>query len=559
VAKTVKDFLTDDPLARFDRDFAKIEVSQRFGELLPQPAPFQVFGALLPFVTEIPWRYWDPETVKLALLLLEEDQERTIQAIKSRRIPLNRGMDNLFRPSRVIDEEKAFSQRQSLGVVRLATEFFPEYLRWVEHVFGNLIEVYWAIKKRGGVDGGFGLRGGTTLLAQQGLDYLLNGYVENIRNAIAHGNFNFTGLDIEFGDVRPDRYSVTEFLRTFDELCRTSNGLGVALILFWARNNPASRLNDSIPLSIVTRFAAGGVNRTGLTLVGAVESYTPLVGRQLHVAVRMSMQSRTLVFGECCRVAMHLLDAGAKNYERFLIEIDHGKHVNSLAVMLPKIFENILKNNEPIERLSEAFSETQLLWFNEGAWKTRLRAWHIILLTGVRHMKLDILNNWRELGLWVGKGRFLIREVENLGIQGIARLRIRAVLKNPTDAQDEHIIKEIIHEIVKTGKWRFVKSRGQFLDSGIAWRKRPSHIFVELYRVDGTLRWLSSGGWQSGNLVALAEYTRGNQDPIIVDNPEEIYKGIRIRYSMDSEKAREALHKLTKLIADIHKNRFRNI
>jgi len=552
---TIKEFLLHDPLAKFDREVGRIEVNYRFAEFFPDSMSSQVVGALLPFASERPWKYWDLDTVLVALQVLESDKDRTIQAVANRRLALDRGIDNLFRPSKVVLEEESLNHGQSQGFVRLATEFFPEYLRWAEHVFGNLIEVYWSIKKKGGVEGSFDLRKAKTLLTNIDLNSLLNGYSDRVRNAIAHGEFNFTGLGIEFGEVNPTNFTATEFLRLFDELCRTSNGLGIAIILFWARNNPNPHLNDSIPLTMISRFAAGGMNRTGLKLVGIVESDTPLGGHQLHAAVEISMRSRTQVLGECCRIATHLLEAGAKDYDRLLIELDHGIQVNSLAIVLPNKLRELLNNNSSLDRLPEVFAETQLLWFDESRWRTRLRAWHTIIKIGLKRAKLEMLNSWRESGLWIGKGRFQIREIENLGSQGIARLRIRAILKDPSDAKDEQVIKEIIHELVKIRKGRFVKSRSQFLDSGIPWRKRPDYIFVDLFEVDGTLRWLRGGGWQAGNLVAVAEYVRRNRKPTLLDNPEEIYKNIRIRYSMDDEKARQALGEIAKFLTDIYKDR----
>ena len=48
--------------------------------------------------------------------------------------------------------EDSLDSARSRDLVRLSTEFFPEYLRWAEYVFGNLLELYWALEKRGEVD-----------------------------------------------------------------------------------------------------------------------------------------------------------------------------------------------------------------------------------------------------------------------------------------------------------------------------------------------------------------------------------------------------------------------
>jgi hypothetical protein len=54
--------------------------------------------------------------------------------------------------------------------------------------------------------------------------------------------------------------------------------------------------------------------------------------------------------------------------------------------------------------------------------------------------------------------------------------------------------------------------------------------------LDGTIRWLNACDWASGNLVAMAERVYGLfGKPLQIHNPEEVWKGIRIRYSMDME------------------------
>ena len=84
--------------------------------------------------------------------MLERDPQRTLRAIEIRRRALDRGLDNLFRPSDVMKYEDSLDSARSRDLVRLSTEFFPEYLRWAEYVFGNLLELYWALEKRGEVD-----------------------------------------------------------------------------------------------------------------------------------------------------------------------------------------------------------------------------------------------------------------------------------------------------------------------------------------------------------------------------------------------------------------------
>ena len=350
---------------------------ERLGAFLRTFSSSQAIGALIPFVMERPWRYWDVETVLLALNVLERDIGRTFLAFAERNDALDLGIDGLFRPSPVVDIEKSLDLGKSSELYCIASQFLPEYLRWAEHVFGNLIEVYWSVAKKGGVQGAFTLPTARSLLKSKGLDRLMDGYDHSVRGAIAHGNVRFSGFEIMFGNPNPVGYSSGEFLRMFDKLCRTTNGSAVALILFWDRNQRFRASGSPNPKALVTRFAAGGLNRTGVELVGSVESTTPFAGRQLHVALRMASKSRREVLLNAGRAARYLIEAGANGYDRFVIEIDHGGPVMSQVIVLPPKLSALMQNGAPLARLPEAFDDGTLLWFDESRHLTRLRCWTV--------------------------------------------------------------------------------------------------------------------------------------------------------------------------------------
>lgn len=490
-----------------------------------------------------------------SLQILEDDVARTLQGIQARRKAIDRGIDSLFRISETVWTEEPLSGGTSRTLVRLFSDFFPEYLRWTEHVFGNLVEVFWAVCKRGGVDGRFDLRGATRLLTSKGHRRVTDGYVEDIRNGIAHGNVRFTGTHVEFGIVRPTRLVAVECLNTFDRLCRTSNALALALTLFWIRHRTKAATVGQIPLSLVTRFAAGAVNRTGCRILGAIESDVALAGKQLHVAVEMNERNRAHVLLQSARIAAHFLNAGATGYNRVLCELDHGEAVTSLAIIKPNALKALLDADASVDRLAEVFDETQLLWFDESRWRTRLRAWRIIFRSAAQRAGHQIVENWRNAGLWTGKGRFRIREVENVSVSGIARVRLIAVLYEPSDAGNIPVVDEILRELVKVGRRRLVPSRTGNLDKGVRWLRRPAHVFVDLYRTDGPVRWLRSGGWVGGNLVAVAERTWGERKPVLVQNPESVHRGIRIRYQIDAEAAGHAIEQVLRMRQDFRAQR----
>ena len=178
---------------------------------------------------------------------------------------------------------------------------------------------------------------------------------------------------------------------------------------------------------------------------------------------------------------------------------------------------------------------------------TRLRAWKVISKSVWTSTVRQIHEGWHSAGLWLGKGRYRVRATENVSVAGIARVYVRAVMKNASDAKDRRIVNEIIHELVRRTRRRFVASRKGGIDRGVPWPKRPVHVFVDLHRHDGAIRWLKKGGWANGNIVAVAERTWKSRTPVLVTNPETTYKGIRIRYQIDGYAAASAMQNVVEM------------
>lgn len=548
----MRQFLLNDPVANIEHEGADWAIRQRLEKFLPDRIPRRLAVAFRPFVEDVPWRYWSNPNMASAVGLLENDANRTVQAISIRRSSLSRGFENLFRPAQISLHERELDHNKPSDLVRISTEALPEYLRLAEHVFGNLIEFYWSVSKRGGVEGRFDLRGGIDYLSQHGMASLVDGYSDRVRNAIAHGEVEFSFPDIRFGQPHFDQYSSSEFFRLFDTLTRTTNLLALAIMLFWVKHDVGPILGTAIPTAIVTRFAAGGANRRGLKILGAVESELPRTGRQLHVAVQMFDRGRTVVLANAARVAAHFIEAGAREYDRLLVGVDHGASIQSLVIILPRKLQAFFAENASLESLKDIFDETQLLWFDEHPMKTRIRNWSLIAQSAVAQARQATYKNWQAAGLRVGMGRFMIRDIQNVSSQGIARVRIIGVLVNPEDANNRALIKEIVHELVRAGRRRFVRSRGSVLEKGIPWPRRPSYVFIDLYKEDGPIRWLRSGGWPAGNLIAVGERVWHRRKPVHVTNPEEKYKRISLRFKMDEIAVAQAASQLSQLSADLN-------
>lgn len=551
---TIRELLSSDPLANADTELKRREGLKHFSKYFPSETADIWYRALFRFVDSIPWRYWDPEVVDNALKILESSGNRTITALSTWSRQINIGFDNLFRQAPTSKHEENLLQDKARDLLRLATEFHPEYLRCAQHIFANLLITYWAVLRKGSVQGKFDLRGAVSIIQKKRCGFLLSGYDDRIRNAIAHGEVIFKADRIQYGSERASyELPSLDFLAKFDSLWRTSNALAIALLLFLARNKSfLTTIHGNLPPSIITFIAAGSVERTGLKVLGVVESELPQIGKRLHIAVQTIFRSREMVLLDSARIAMNLFENGATDYTQFMFEIDHGETVSSLVSISPKQLEKVLKQDAPIKQLNDIFMETQLLWYDESIIRRMVKTWKLLLTSNFRLAWEDVLVQWNKIGFRRGEGRYYIRKVENASVNGIGRIRIIAVLRYFSDTKDREIIKEIIHKIIKKQSKKWINTSPEKLNQKWGWFGRPKYVWVSLYKIDGTLRWLSAGGWIGGNLLAIAEKIYGSRRlPIFVPKPEEIWQGIRFRFSIDKQAAKEAANKLVEAIIKI--------
>lgn len=547
----IRSLLLEEVLSKTEANYWDGEVRRRFPLAVFEELEVPLAAVAAPFVEATPYRYVDDTVLNTGLEILSQNEERTFAAVDAHSISLDRGISSLFRKSDTSMNEKHLGHSSAVDIRLIATAFFPEYLRWTEHIYGNLIRLFWACLKSGGVQGSFSLRGCTDHLERKGPVEFRRGYDDRVRNAIAHGDFNFTAIGIEFGESHVTTLTSSEFLRLHDDMVRTSNALAVAILLHWA--SVLSRIPERfrVPPSLAVRVAAPRIDRPGLRVVDAVTSQLDLVGRQLKVAVELAERSRTLVLGRCLQVAAHIVEAGANGYDQFAVEVMQGEPVSSLVLIDPKTLKELLHEDAPEDRLKEALSGDPMIWYDESVLRSRLRLWTAAFRSTWRVARRQIIQNWHDEGLMIGKGRYYIREVETTSVGGIPRVRVRAILRDPRDADNLTIVKSVLADLVKRGRRQRVKTYDKMEGISFSLRRKPQIVMVDLFRTDGHMRWLTSGGWLAGNVIAVAERTWRGRNPVHVTNPQCVENNVRMRFEIDAEAAERALRDAENLIADI--------
>lgn len=491
--KTLREFLEDDPLITANSKLQQQVGQEYFGEFLSPSINPLWFRILSNFAKDSPLRYWDKEVIRFALDILEADKQRSIDAIVEWKNRIAIGFDNLIRRASIERFEENLSTTKAPDLILLANEFQPEYLRRCEHIYTNFIILYWAILKKKTVQGKFDIASALSLLSSKHFQPLIEGYDDKVRNGIAHGQVVYGWDEIKYGDSEhPHKLQVYDFLNLFDTLFRTSNSLAIAILLFVANNqNLLSGTKNVLPISIIILIASAGVERRDLTILGAVESEMNSGNMQLFILLKTGFINRTSVILDCARTALHLLDAGATGYSRYLFNIQQRYGVDSLLAIKVDKLEHL--QHEPYERFAEIL-DTQLLWNDEHRILNLIKAFRIILIANGQFYWKSYIEYLQQHGLLIGRNRYYIKRVENSSAGGIARVHIYVTLKYPSDADNKEILKAIAGELIK----KFLKQRFPVNPSKLGkrfnWKKYPKYVWISLYRFEGTTRWVTSNG-----------------------------------------------------------------
>ena len=550
-------FFEEHPLGRFSRMVASARGMDCFGSYLRGlPDSGHYAGILSRFSVTAPWRYWRKETVDTALSVLEKDSRKTAQGIERWGFSVARGVRGLLQPAKCAFNEDSICQSSPRELVLLANQFHPEYLRIDEHVFGNLIRVFWSTT--GKAKGKFDPRGACASLESRGLSILLAGHSEPVRNALAHGTVSFRGEGVRYysDGSHYTELQANEFLNLYDELIMTSNALLIALLLFWFRNNDqllGSEGGLSVPAEMIVWSAATRMERKGFEVIGMVESNYAFTGEQLQVSVRTKRRSRHMAFLDSLYLATALYRSGADRYNRYVFAFDQGEPVPSIVPVDLKALEAYFAKGGQTEYLAAIFGENPLLWFDEPRWVARLGIWLCEALAIWSCYCDQVLRNLYENKAWRATRRYNIRNIKTIMHDGTLRLDVTAVLKFPDDTSDPELVKEIVASLVGRLRRRPFVPPHEFLSARRWMPRRPSYIWVRLYRDDRTLRSLSRGGWQEGNLVSVAEWkSHSRLSPILIKKPQSVFRNIAFKFEIDKQEYAEALQAFAELYSKLH-------
>jgi hypothetical protein len=531
---TLNEIIKNHQFCAMQKQIRKRFIQSKFGNLINDKSFFDSYLSLYPFSTTKPLTYFNLSALNCALIFFAKHTTEVFDNLTSLDKEISHAIFSMRRKGSSWDREDILSLDAPRDLIDFENIWHPEYNRYCEHIFNNLIRipigVLGSLKAKNYANQNLPNR--VEILRNNGLRELANGYNATVRNAISHGSVSFEFQTIKYEDKNNCiELSSREFARLFDSLVDVCHAIVIALLITMCKNHLeiSRRGIESLPLGFRFLIIDGVASHQDFSIHSMVNSVTIGGKKQLNVYCSTSSPSRNAHLFESLNVCWNSQMFGGKGYDRFSVSIDCGKRVPTLVFLDGQKLLRARQNNLPLECARDVF-EDSLLWYDTSKWIRRLHIWKNIFSLGLRLMRFQFHDDLRKLGLKVLSSKYFIKAIDNKSADKIRRLEAHVILMAEEIPRKEVLLDIVKHAIGKLRKKRLSKLK---LGAVSKTRRRPSYVWIRLYRRDARKRTLLSSGWAEGNLLLQAEWISFfyRKNPVYVNEPDGVSHGIRIRFN----------------------------
>ncbi len=443
------------------------------------------------YAAQPPWTYWNVDLVLRVKSVLEARRDSSLRALTESPHLLETAFRVILDDSWKSVSEKTIVLSKPEDLRTFATVILPEYLRLAEHAYVNLLRFLWKVmgRKR------FNTAAALQQLPREFSDSVLFGYDDRLRNGIAHGEIRYGVFEITYGDRDGEiTADATDILCLLDNLWSTCNSLGLGILLFLSESlSSDSERFTLLPPSIMTFLMRGQRDRRCLVVETSLV-HSSGTDQELNVYVKCCKMTDSLLKHEALKIAHDAFLVSGWRYHSVLIAFDTGIRVPSLIRIVAEPFKSLLDSGVELTNLEEAMPLAHV-------WKPL----HPLFSKWELYSNIFYARNYSDKFM---KHRLRIRSVENVSIGLTARVRITAVVKRryiglPSSEFFEDIA-ALSHEL---GNKPILV--GSPLEGRMRFFRKPSYVWVDLYREDCSLRQIGRGGWYGDNLMLTSEFRKG--------------------------------------------------
>ena len=536
---SIRGCIEDHPLFKQDSLFRQRVVRRYFRDLVPEQCPQIWSNALFPFATKRPLTYASQLGSRTVCGFLRDNERETLEVLSTSDPGFSRAVAAIVMkaPSWTQEESSQLSKAHEFAIFE--NLWFPEYQRYAEHTFNHLINlplgVLGKLAKKDYCAQALSNR--VKLLANRsGLGFLVEGFNSAVRNAISHGNVEFSGFGILFHDRKGTRNIYpSQFLGEFDALVQRSTELLLGCLFFllhsWSRIEAFGV--DKLPLGLHFLAISGGGCHRHCAVERMVKSEATEQRKQINISCTTSSSSRGFHQLEALRLAGFAQDVSRRSYDRASVSFECGKAIASSAFLNLRVLDQIRRGVKPFEALGKVF-DVSLLWNDLSSWCRKIDTWRMILSIMLANAKENVLEEWHASGIEPAGSLYRMRRVKNLSVKTLRRVEGIALWSGRYEVESGRLRKVGLHVASKLRRTR-VRQGDITGESGV--RRKPSHIWFRVFAKDNTLRRLEGRGGSNANILVEGEWKspRAKSEFVFVQEPSEIVRDVRLQYFYNGE------------------------
>lgn len=510
--KSASYFLENHYIRKLDFEYKEKAITKKFSPWIIDSKTNNLHLMLYPFCNERPFKYIDENIISLCNNYLLNNSELAIEAFKTLDREIRHSINTFFKKG-ITNNEDILDLRNIQNYLDFETIWHPEYIRYCEHIFNHLIKIPLFILGRKKQKDYFQptLSNRVDILKKNDLELFTRGFNPIVRNAISHGSFEYSILSINYSDKtsnnkRDLNLSTYEFGNLIDDIIITCNSLIISYCLFFS-NLERVGVVSNLPLGFLFLYIKGLSEYDNIKIDNLIVTKTINSSSQLIFYISSKYKSRFEHNYNCMVIAYRISKIGFRDYDRLGFEIDFGAELNGQVFFNMKKFNEFIETNKTFDDKLD-FIEDSINWYDTKFKILKVRRFKTALKYIFRIIRINLLDEWSQKGLYWLSRNYIIKDVENSSTDKKVRVKIYVALSGVQFKDERQIIAMLDKVIKEYKKKRYHRKK---MTKNIMFKKKPDYIWVYLYLNEFSLRKLKSQGWENSNHLLTAEWIRNRK------------------------------------------------
>jgi hypothetical protein len=485
---TIQDLFAEHAVLKLYNPLRKQDILRHCEQIVTEDSWHDGLLALHIFASQQPYCYWSREAEAVLSELLNEDSERTWQAMEEFGDEITHAISTHLRPRASLTHESRISLSNLGGIQELDHLLHPEYIRLVEHIFKHLTTFVCRI---------LDLRDGTNKapktepdkakhLVRCGYASVVDGYNRTVRNSLNHGRVRYQATEIEYHDLLhtetmyPDGF--TSLLDRLSDAC-SATILAIGKFVADQHVNWNTERRSNIPIGLLQLWAQGRWGYKGFSASWMVTSEALGNRRQLNIQCKSEARNHEINMHDAIHLAVQISNF-RPGFERFAFNIDTGKGPGNGLFLDGTRLSKLLSENAPISKLGEVV-ETSMLW-NQGTSLSR----RIFSVNQVLKPSIETARRQFRSAVDSNIDKYVVREEENISTLDMRRWKLW-VVASPEICVDQEKIEQLAHIIAN--RYRAKWLRAMDITGPVGIPLPPKQIIFEFRGRDQRIRNLKGG------------------------------------------------------------------